>query len=399
MNMMFKAFAKKLFGEKYERLIKTLLICMIVFSGLRISGFRIQIAPVILYLTVFAFTTGVMWQALCSHDNTAYMQNMLMVPFDRNAVVFSYITALGTYTLLTKTAVLLAVLLAVTVWNAAKLMGIILCAVNAVLMTAGIFPLRRYWYMGVLWAAAFTAVVFFGWEKPSFFPIMAAYSISAFLLLLTADGYSFCLRESVRGRTLKSHRHYSVRRYLFRYLKDHKNFLINTAIMWCVACVLPVFFGKMENMFFVPICFAILSLNTPVCILLSCDPSLEQAVRFLPGQKKAFCVPYCLFLFLCSLTADMIFLCSLQIQAGGVTGVTAATAVFFSLQSAVFSVLLEWFYPIRGWKIESDLWHHPRKYIVPAAMLLLAGVVGTVPAVIPALMILLAAEIAVLLMN
>lgn len=52
MNMMFKAFAKKLFGEKYERLIKTLLICMIVFSGLRISGFRIQIAPVILYLTV-----------------------------------------------------------------------------------------------------------------------------------------------------------------------------------------------------------------------------------------------------------------------------------------------------------------------------------------------------------
>ncbi|MCB5875289.1 hypothetical protein LIR51_10730 [Blautia producta] len=171
MNMMFKAFAKKLFGAKYERLIKTLLICMIVFSGLRISGFRIQIAPVILYLTVFAFTAGVMWQALCSHDNTAYMQNMLMVPFDRKAFVFSYITALGTYTLLTKTAVLLAVLLAVTVWNAAKLMGIILCAVNAVLMTAGIFPLRRYWYMGVLWAAAFTAVVFFGWEKPSFFPL------------------------------------------------------------------------------------------------------------------------------------------------------------------------------------------------------------------------------------
>ncbi len=20
-----------------------------------------------------------------------------------------------------------------------------------------------------------------------------------------------------------------------------------------------------------------------------------------------------------------------------------------------------WFYPIRGWKIESDLWHHPQK--------------------------------------
>ena len=66
---------------------------------------------------------------------------------------------------------LLAVLLAVTVWNAAKLMGIILCAVNAVLMTAGIFPLRRYWYMGVLWAAAFTAVVFLDGRNPAFFPL------------------------------------------------------------------------------------------------------------------------------------------------------------------------------------------------------------------------------------
>ena len=48
----------------------------------------------------------------------------------------------------------------------------------------------------------------------------------------------------------------------------------------------------------------------------------------------------------------------------------------FALLSAVGSVLLEWYCPIRGWKIESDLWHHPRKYIVPAAMLLLAGLVG-----------------------
>ena len=158
----------------------------------------------------------------------------------------------------------------------------------------------------------------------------------------------------------------------------HKNYLINTVAMWGVGCVLPVFLGKIESLSVMPVGFAILSLNTPLCILLSCDPALEQAIRFLPGQKRAFCIPYCLFLFLCNMVADAFFLCSWQLQIGGVTYAMVFVAVFFALQSAVCSVMLEWFCPVRGWKIENDLWHHPRKYIVPAAMLLIAGAVGTI---------------------
>lgn len=63
----------------------------------------------------------------------------------------------------------------------------------------------------------------------------------------------------------------------------------------------------------------------------------------------------------------------------------------------VLSVLLEWFYPIRGWKIESDLWHHPRKYVVPVIMLLLAGGVLVRPVLLPVLLVLLAVEIIILL--
>ncbi len=100
----------------------------------------------------------------------------------------------------------------------------------------------------------------------------------------------------------------------------------------------------------------------------------------------------------------MIFLASWYVMNGKFgTGGTAAdvnvilTAVIFALQSVVCAVLLEWFYPLRGWKIESDLWHHPRKYIVPAGMLLLAGIVGTIPAIVPVLTALLAVEIVVIL--
>ena len=97
------------------------------------------------------------------------------------------------------------------------------------------------------------------------------------------------------------------------------------------------------------------------------------------------------------MVADAIFLCSWQIQNGGINVLMIAGAIFFALQSAVLSVLLEWFYPIRGWKIESDLWHHPRKYVVPVVMLLLAGAACAWPVLLYILLILLALETVVFL--
>lgn len=44
MKMTGKAFAKKLFGAKYERLPRTLLIDVIIFWGLYIAGFQVEIA-------------------------------------------------------------------------------------------------------------------------------------------------------------------------------------------------------------------------------------------------------------------------------------------------------------------------------------------------------------------
>ncbi len=336
MKMSFDVTAKKLFGVNYERLIRTLFLEMVVFWGLHISGLRVEIAPSILYLMTSAFSAGVMWQALSSDGNRANLENMLMLPFEGRTLVFSYVAALGTYTLLTKTAGLLAVVWAVSRWSRVEILGSVLCALAAIVIVSCLYPMR----------------------------------------LGRTDAYAFYAQPTSHRRAVKVHHRYSVWRYLFRYLMSHKNYLVNTAAMWGVACVLPVLLGQMEARFVLPIGFAILSLNTPICILLSCDPALEQAVRFLPGQQKAFCIPYCLFIFGCNLATDIIFLCSWQLQIGGVILLHALTAAAFALLSATGSVLLERYCPIRGWKIESDLWHHPRKYIVPAVMLLLAGLVS-----------------------
>lgn len=370
MKMTFKAFAKNLFGAKYERLQRSIFVCLIVFWGLHITDWKIQIAPFIRYLMLSFLTAGVMWQTLCTEENAARMQNMLMLPFDNRNFVNSYIAALGAYTIFTRTATLFVVLLAVSDWKPIEIGGSAVCAINAVLITAAIYSLKKYWYVGIPWAVTVVAGILLFGNTAWMLPPLIASSIFAAMHLQRTDGYIFCSQKEQKSYRLKQHRHFAVWRYLFRYLGCHKNYLMNTAVMWCVALILPYFLGKMENLAVVPIGFAILSINTPVCILLSCDPDLEQAVRFFPGQKKAFCIPYCLFIFVCNMAANAIFLCSWQ---NGITAFMIVTAVFFALQSAILSVLLEWFFPIRNWKTESDLWHHPRKYIVPAIMLLIAA--------------------------
>ena len=397
MKMTGKAFAKKLFGAKYERISRTILLDVIVFWGLYIAGFQVQVAVSVRILMLSAFTAGVMWQALSSKDNAVELRAMLMLPQHPQEFVFSYVAALGAYTVLTKTGLLLAVLLAVSAWKPIEMIGMAISMLHAVLMAAAAYSLRKYWYMGGLWVAAIVSAILFLGNRSWFGLLLLANSFIAILILWKADGYAFYQGESEKSHAIKQRKRGSLWRYFFRYLSCHKNYLVNTAVMWCVAIVMPYFLREMAGLSVVPVGFAILSLNTPICILLSCDRDLEQAVRFLPGQKRRFCIPYCLFIFSCNMAADAIFLCSWQIQNGGITVLMIAGAVFFALQSAVLSVLLEWFYPIRGWKIESDLWHHPRKYVVPVVMLLLAGAASAWSVLLYVLLALLTLETIVLL--
>lgn len=392
MKITFKAFTKMIFGADSEKIKRNIFIYFIVFWGLYITDWKVQAAPFIRYLMLSSFTAGVMWQSLCSENTAAKMQNMFMLPFDNQNFVFSYIAVLGAYTIFKKTAILFVVLLAVAHWKPIEILGSAVCTINAVLMTSAVYSLKKYWYAGTLWAGMIITGILLLGNKVWVIPLLIVNIILAAIRLQLTDGYLFYSRERQKSYSIKRHKHFFVWRYLFRYLTSHKNYGINIAVMWCVALILPHFWGKMESLFVVPISFAILSLNTPICILLSCSPDLDQAIRLLPDQKKAFCMPYCLFIFFCNMTSNTIFLCSWQMKNSNVTVLVILTAVYFALQSAVLSVLLEWFYPVRDWKIESDLWHHPRKYAVPVIMLSAAGAAMAFPVLIPGLLLLLVLE-------
>ena len=96
----------------------------------------------------------------------------------------------------------------------------------------------------------------------------------------------------------------------------------------------------------------------------------------MPGQVIRFCAQYCLFICCVNSLISGVYLMCWQLRNGGVGYIELLTAVLFALQSSMFSVALEWVRPLRGWKVETDLWHHPRKYLVPAVMVLIAGVIG-----------------------
>ncbi|MDE6320227.1 MAG: hypothetical protein K2M22_11105 [Lachnospiraceae bacterium] len=402
-----KALLKQLFGAKYERVVKSLAACLILFLAIHAAGINLEIVPSILFLTATAFSAGIMWQVLYSSGNADRMAGLFMLPFTNREMTFSFVFAFSGYTLLTKTFPVLALFFAVHEWSVLQIAVALLCACNGCFTAAAWYTMikeaelhrkRKLMLLLALWCVGMLLSIFFLQDVMVFALIALASLFFSSLRLLMADAYVFYRPASAKPLIRRTKRTGSILLYLLRYLITNKNYLMNTAGLCVVGSILPMILGQYEGLNVMPLGFAILCLNTPICILLSCDPDLEQAVRVLPGQAGRFCIRYSFFIFLVNMAVSSVYLVVWQIQHGGVGGMDIMTAMLIALQSAILSVLLEWFHPIRNWKIESDLWQHPRKYIVPLIMLLIAGLIGMWPAGMWVLLCIVLAEVFSLLL-
>lgn len=390
MNIL-KALSKQIFGAKYERIIKSLIVCMILFLAAHAAEMEIEIAPSVLFLTATAFSMGIMWRTLNSSEHADRMTGLFMLPFRNREMTFSLVLAFSGYTFITKTFPVLVLFFAVQEWSVLQTAVSLLCACNGCFTAAAWYTMtnkaahrnetgfhrkKKLLPVVLFWCGVILLSIFFV-EKIGFFVLVVLASLFLSILrLLTADAYLFYRPVSAKILIRSAKGTGSIFLYLLRYLLTNKNYLWNTFGLCVIAGVLPFLLGQFKGLYVMPLGFAILCLNTPICILLSCDPDLEQAVRVLPGQAGRFCTRYCFFLFSVNMIVSSVYLISWQMQYSGVDSIEILTALLFALQSAVLSVLLEWFWPIRNWKIENDLWHHPRKYIVPFIMMLHAGLIG-----------------------
>ena len=331
----YRIFARKLLGVRRERMVRGILLCALLYGSLWTAGIRVTAATPVKYLMICTVTGGTMWKALLSGDMKADLRHLSALPVDERKLAAACALALGTYVFFLRTGPLLAVLSAVCPWKKGEPFVCALCVLCGVLVPAEfLFLLRKH--------------------------------KGACALCPEAS------RTKKRRPPIQRNGRPSIQRYLLRYLLAHRNYLVNTAALMAVALVLPYFLGMLEAKIALPMGFALLSLNTPLQILLSCDPSLERMVRMLPGQEKAFFLPYEMLLFGSSLILNYIYLISWTLQKGGVAGAAILLALWYALQSAVGTVFLECRFPIRGFRVESDLWHHPRKYVLPGILLLQA---------------------------
>lgn len=377
--IIFQNLGEQLFGAKYERAVKSLIACIILFLAIHTAGIEIEIAPSILLLTATAFSMGIMWQTLNSSGNADRMTGLFMMPFRNREMTFSLVLAFTSYTLITKTFLVLALFFAVHEWSELQIAVSLLCACNCCFSAAAWYTMKKrkmFLPVFILWGGVIFAPIFLVRETVIICFIAFTSMLISFLRLLKADAYVFY--HPVPAKLLIRHTKGtgSIFLYLLRYLITNKNYLLNTAGLCVIAGVMPFILGQFEGVNVMPLGFAVLCLNTPICILLSCDPDLEQAVRTLPGQAKRFCTNYCFFIFSINMAVNSVYLISWQIGKSGVNSTEIIIALIITLQSAILSVLLEWFCPVRNWKIENDLWHHPRKYIVPLIMFLVAGLIG-----------------------
>ena len=374
-----KALSKQFFGAKYQSAGKSLLAAVILFIAIDAAEFQMEIAPFILYLTSTFFTGGVMWQMLTGKRHIEAMQGMFMLPFDNRSFVFSYVMVLGAHTLITKTLPIWALFFAAASWYPWEIAIALFCGCMACAVTAAGYRMCRKGLivLPVLWAAGILAVILLVRQEAAVLTAATVSLLAAVLYLAFADAYDFYSAATTKRAVQHTGHSGSVFVYLTRYLLANKSYLINTVGLCAIACFLPLLFGEFQGLNMFPIGLAILCLNTPICTLLSCDPDMEQAIRVLPGQAGRFCRRYCLFIFIVNGAIAGIYLSSWQIIHGGIELAHVGMVLLFAIQSAILSVMLEWKHPIRGWKTESDLWHHPRKYLVPLIMLLAAAFVGT----------------------
>ncbi len=367
--MLFNAFRKKLFGNGFEKILKSIAICAVVFFGLYTAEIKIQIAPFIKYLMSGTFTAGIMWHSLSS-DNNAELSGIVMLPFKKHGFTFSYIGAYGLYTIITKTLPLIAVMFAVSSADITEITGVIISVLNGILVTSAVFVMKKHRIIGFIWGLASVASVFTEYALV----ILYVNLILSLIALTIADPYNF-INNFSSAAVLKSSYKHSVWVYLFRYMTARKNYLINTAFIWVVGIIIPVFMIESDVTVFLPMGFAILSINTPLCVLISADRSLREAINFLPSGVRMFCLTYFSFIVLNNLIAYTFYLTSFAVQTGGFDMKNILFAVLFAVLGASGAVFMEMKFPLKNYKTESDLWHHPRKYIVPAALLLIAGAV------------------------
>ena len=279
MNIL-QALSKQFFGAKYERVVKSLITCIILFLAAHTAGIEIKIAPSVLFLTATVSSSVIMWQTLNSSMNTDRMTGLFMLPFQNRKMTFSLVLVYTGYTLITRTFPILALFFAVYEWSTLQIAASLLCACNGCLMAAAWYTVtsqKKMLPFEACWCGTMLFSIFSVREIITFSLIVLTSMFLSCLRLLMADPYVFYRPLSSKILIRHTKGTGSILLYLMRYLLTNKNYLINTTGLCVIAGAMPLMLGQFEGLYVTPLGFAVLCLNTPICILLLNMPNMRAS--------------------------------------------------------------------------------------------------------------------------
>ncbi len=363
---------KKLFGVKYKSAIKHTIIYFVLYMAFSFIDYKFKASLNVFVFSSCFFSTGIMWQVLSSKDNARYLKGFFSLPFDEEKFLLNYCIAISSYTLITKTMFLLILYISFTTISFFDLVIFLVSFIFACLSAMIMFA----FFKNKIYISAFIFIL----EIVLCFTIsnnlisMLIYlilDVIFVLLLKKINPYSFMMssESSKLKNTSVSNTNFLVIKYFFRYILSNKSHVINSIAVIAFGCFFAKIIMTMTEAYFLPVGMAIISVNTPLSILVSSNRKLQNKLDVMPNKIINFFVPYGLIVFVFYIISYMCYIISLFVLGSKIDLTLILIAIFFALQSAIMVMIMENKLIIKKWNVESDLWHNPRKYIVPVILI------------------------------
>lgn len=368
--MIYKVLFKKMIGRKPTDIIKPIVVAVIIYFSFVNLDIVIFESSITFHYLGFIFCSSLVFKVISENEGTSKLGDILVLPVNKVHFNYSYIGTLILYVIVTKFTPVVAIVLGLSDVSATMIGSTLIYAINGCIFAFLIkdFLVRKKWTSIVLYSClSIVSILIFD------YPYVGL--VVAFIMLYSCrfvNPYNyFNPRKANKITKQKKYvfQHLVVWRYFFRYISDHKIYMANTLALFIFAMILPML---LKGLF--PISLAILSINTPIGILISSQRGLNTTIEALPHQKTQFMLPYFFLSFSSSMIANIIAVISDYIMTNSISMSNMVLAILFAVIGATITVTLEIRCRIEKWNVESDLWHHPRKYVVPAILLVIASV-------------------------
>ena len=378
---MFKLLSRKLLGKNFSNIYKTVIIAAVIGFGLSSMDIKIQLAQSVLILTSIMYSGTVVLRTLSSKDNVRTIKGIFAMPYDNKKTLWEYTAVVGIYTIFTKTTLLISLLFALTKFTILYCVLFLLGTIYAVIGGMCAFAcLRRTPLVSMLFAVVGASMAFFLPKGYIAAVVLATADIAAAIILSAQPFESFYVKENtfIKPKARKGKPKMIIPKYIVRYFLTNKNFIVSIMIILVFSCFLAKMFDSQNIEFGFGAALAMISTNTPLATIVSSNRSLKKKLDVIPNKTVGFFVPYSIMSFIIYAVSYALFIIAYAILGGTLEFKWIITAVLFSVQCAVFVSILENKYTLTKWNTEPDLWHHPRKYIIPGVLLLESMIVNSI---------------------